>query len=93
MTCLSKRFSLTNENSTMDEEFTSKIGYLAKKEGAEDILNGNIPHTFQCDNETREFLEMLALPEIKRHILSKIKTEDFIDYWKKAKEKTSSSIS
>ena len=34
MTCLSKRFSLTNDNSTMEDDFTSKIGYLAKKESA-----------------------------------------------------------
>ena len=39
------------------------------------------------------FLGMLALPKFKRHVSSKIKTEDFTDYLKKAKEKTSSSIS
>ena len=38
-------------------------------------------------------LEMLALSEIKRYISSKIKKENFVDYWKKAKERTSSSIS
>ena len=27
MTCLSKIFSLTKDNLTMDREFTSKIGY------------------------------------------------------------------
>ena len=48
--------------------------------------------TFQCDNETREFLEMMALPKIKRYISTKIKTKEFINYWKKAKEKTSPSI-
>ena len=74
MTCLSKRFSLTNDNSTMEDDFISKIGYLAKKEGTENILNGNIPQSLQCDNETREFLEILALPGIKRYISSKIKS-------------------
>ena len=43
MTCLSKRFSLTNDNSTMENDFTSKVVYLAKKEGTENILNKNIP--------------------------------------------------
>ena len=35
---------------------------------------------------------MLALPKLKMHISSKVKTVDFIDYQKKFKEKTSSSI-
>ncbi len=36
---------------------------------------------------------MLAIPKLKRYISSKIKTEDFQNYWRKANEKTSSSIS
>ena len=31
MTCLSIRFSLTNNNLTIEENFISKIGYLAEK--------------------------------------------------------------
>ena len=31
MTCISKRFSLTNDNSTMEDDFMSKVGYLAEK--------------------------------------------------------------
>ena len=42
MTYLLSRFSLTNDNSTMGEEFTSKVGYLAEKEGTEDILRRKI---------------------------------------------------
>ena len=49
----------------MDQEFTSKIGYLAEKEGTEKILKRSIPQTLQCDMETREYLKMLALPEKK----------------------------
>ena len=45
MTCLSKRFSLTNDNLTTNQGFTSKIGYFAEKEDAEDILKGIIPQT------------------------------------------------
>ena len=33
VTCLSKRFSLTNDNSSMKDDFTSKIGYLGDIEG------------------------------------------------------------
>ena len=87
MTYLSKQFSVTNDNSSMENDFTSKISYLAKKEGTENILNGNIPQLLPCDNETRKFLEMLTLPEIKRHISSRIKSKDFVDCWEKAKEK------
>ena len=43
--------------------------------------------------ETREFLEMMTLCEPRRYISSKIKREDFKKYWRKAKEKTSSSVS
>ncbi len=84
MKCLPRRFSLTNNNSTMEKKFTSKVGYLAEKEGAEDILNGNIQMIFQDDKEIKEFLEMLAIPKIKRYISSKIKTEDFKYYWEKS---------
>ena len=74
----------------MEKDFTSKISYLAKKEGTEDILNGNIPQSLQCDIKPREFLGMLALPKMKRDISTKIRSKDFEDYWKKVKEKTSS---
>ncbi len=47
----------------------------------------------QDDKEIKEFLEMLAIPKFKKHISSKIKTEDFQNYWKKANKKTSLSIS
>ena len=36
MTCLSKRFLLTNDNLTMDQEFESEIDYLSEK-GAEEF--------------------------------------------------------
>ena len=65
MICLSKRFSLTNDNSTMEEEFMSKNGYLAEKEDTEDMPKGSISKTLQCDIEIKEFLKMLAFPEIK----------------------------
>ena len=65
MTCLSKRFSLTNDNLTMGNNFISQIGYLAEKNEAADIFDRKIPQALQCDTEIRECLEMLALPEIK----------------------------
>ena len=37
MTCLSKRFSLTNDNSTMGDEFTPKMIYLAEKKKVQRI--------------------------------------------------------
>ena len=43
MTSLSKIFLLTNDNSTIENDFTSKGRYLAEKEVAEDILRGKIP--------------------------------------------------
>ena len=56
-------------------------------------MKGNIPRILKEDTEIKEFLEMLAIPKFRRHISSKIKTEDFQNYWRKANEKTSSSLS
>ena len=58
MTCFSKRFSLTNDDSTMENDFTLQVGHLAEKEGAEDILRENIPQTLQWDNDAKDFFEM-----------------------------------
>ena len=53
MTCLSKRFSLTNDDSTIENNFSLQVGYLAEKDEAEDILNEKIPQTLQCDTKTK----------------------------------------
>ena len=93
MNCLSKRFSLTNNNSSMSSRFTEVVGYMAEKTGAEQILEGRIPEPLNRDNHIKEFLEQLRIPLQQIPISAKITICDFKRYWKKAKEKTSSSMS
>ena len=92
MHCLSKRFSLTYNNPSMNNMFTSQVGYLAEKLGATKILEGNILGNLGLDAEAREFLSLLTLPHMRQEISGRVRTEDFISYWRKAKEKTASSF-
>ena len=55
MQFLSQRFSLTYRNTSMNSLFTSQIGYLDEKEGADQILQGNIPDDLGIDEEAKEF--------------------------------------
>ena len=93
MRCLSKRFSLTYNNPSMNNMFTSRVGYLAEKPGATQILEGNIPDDLGLDAEAKEFLSLLAISQIRTGLSSKVQTKDFINYWGKAQEKTASSFS
>ena len=92
MTCLSKIFSLTNDNSRMKDEFTSKNDYLAVKGGAEDIPKGSIQDKIQCDKKSKEFLEIVALQEMKDIYHQKYRNKILQIIEKKAKKRTSSSI-
>ena len=69
------------------------MGYLAEKPGANRILQGNIPEEWKDNKYLELFLSLLKYPEIRKNISEKIDTKDFIQYWRKAKERTSSSIS
>ena len=55
MACLSKKFSLTNDNSTMENDFTSQVGYLTEKYGAEDILNGQYHKHYNVTQKPKSF--------------------------------------
>ena len=66
---------------------------MAEKIGAEKILKGQISDSLTRDNNIKEFLEQLRIPLRQLSISSKITTCDFKTYWKKAKEKTSYSMS
>ena len=77
----------------MSSDFTSTVGFMAEKPGAEQILRGHIPEILSQDTHIKEFLEQLRRPLLQSQISSKITTSDFKAYWRKAKESTSSSIS
>ena len=72
MHCLSKRFSLTYNNPSMNNMFTSQVGYLAEKPGATQILVGNIPGNLGLDAEARKFLSFLTLPQMRKEISGRV---------------------
>ena len=76
MHCLSKRFSLTYNNPSMNNMFTSHVGYLAEKPGATQILEGNIPEDLGLDVEAKQFLSLLAIPQIRTELSSRVQTKD-----------------
>ena len=76
----------------MNNLFTSQVGYLAEKPGATQILEGNIPEGLGLDEEAKEFLSLLAIPQTRTELSSRVQAKDFINYWGKAQEKTASSF-
>ena len=50
----------------MRTSFTSQIGYLAEKEGAEHILQGIIPEGLEIDEEAKTFLFLLAMKDQRK---------------------------
>ena len=65
---------------------------LAEKDGARQILSGEIPAGLNYNSDITEFLSLLSIPNLWRHILSEIRSKDFVNFWHKAKERTSSSF-
>ena len=89
-------FHLTEGTPVMQEPLLLHLGYFGDTMVAQQILDG----TYECpdgmDNYTREFLQSL---QQSRHISpdeqidTDITKEDFQAYWKKARERTFSSMS
>lgn len=90
------KFRLTENTPPMQDPLLSDLGYLADTDAAEQILAG----TYECpegvDEYTRDFLQCLQRPsqiEQDASIDTSISRSDFQDFWKNAKERTSSSMS
>jgi hypothetical protein len=90
------RFHLTEDTPPMTEPLLSDLGYLADTETAAQILDGTYICPPGTDDYTRDFFRILQRPQ-NVDALDRIDTSfsvsDFQNYWKKAKEQTSSSIS
>jgi hypothetical protein len=79
----------------MMEPLLSDLGYLADTEAAAQILDGTYICPPGTDDYTRDFLRILQQPqnvEAEDRFNTSFSVKDFQDYWKKAKERTSSSI-
>ena len=89
----SARFSLTEKTPLMSEHMSSKLGFLAETDFANNILNGNFKTETDMDEYTNNFLHFIGkrsqLPTISADVLRKY----FITIWKGVREKTSSSLS
>jgi hypothetical protein len=90
------RFRLTEDTPPMTELLLSDLGYLADTEAAAQILEGTYICLPGTDNYTRDFLRILQHPtnvDAADKIDTSFSVSDFQNYWKKAKERMSSSIS
>lgn len=87
------RFRLTEPTPMLRPPLRNELGLLGATEAAKQILQG----TYQCpegtDAYTRWFVETMRRSRQFAPLDVEITRADFINYWKKAKESTSSSIS
>ena len=93
MTNNSKRFHLASSTPLMQPAAVQGIGYLSNTPLADNILEGNFIPADQQDTYTQKFLTFIGKRPTLPTIPSTITIEDFQYYWKKSKEKTSSSMS
>jgi hypothetical protein len=88
------RFRLTEDTPMMNQDFVADLGYLGCTVNAERILEG----TYECPDGTDDFTRIFV-DNMKRRtepgpgISGTLTKEDYKRYWKKAREKTSSSYS
>ena len=89
----SKRFHLAASTPLMERAAVNSIGYLANTEIANSIVEGNFEPAEQLDEYTKKFLKFIGRRPTLPQFNGRVSAADFIAYWKKAKEKTSSSMS
>jgi hypothetical protein len=97
MAMCSDRFRLTENTPLRQEPMRSELGFLAvNTEAARAILQGSYTVPTETNEYTREFLNTIQASSPRNpqlQISCVITKEDFQQYWKKTKERTSSSIS
>lgn len=93
--CLKRRFCLASSTPLLQPDVLSRLGSLGWTSAAADILSG----AFDCASlplspASQRFLQGLRHPDPALPAIStSISRDDFIRYWRKAKESTSSSFS
>jgi len=93
---LGSRFTHAHGSPFLQYPLAPLVGQYGTDNAAQEILQG----TFSCppgvDEHTRQFIEALQFPSPQarhNHVSTVLRPEDFIQHWKKAKERTSSSPS
>ena len=71
----------------------SKLGYLADTDYASDILDGKFTPDPDMDEYTNKFLTFIGKRRKLTTFSADVLRDDFIQFWKGAREKTSSSLS
>jgi hypothetical protein len=96
MDMVAQRFRLTEQTPFMQDPLLSSLGHLGLTATAQDILSGTYECPEEVDEYTKTFLTSLQFPS-HPHMIPDISCEitkqDFQQYWRKAKERTSSSLS
>jgi len=89
----SKRFHLAASTPLMQHLAVQHIGYLGNTESSEAILNGTFPHQQHLDEFTNKFFSFIGTRPRLPSFSPNITTSDFQQFWRSAKENTSSSMS
>lgn len=94
---ISERYSATNSTAFMQPELREYFGLCAESAQAQQMLQGtlSLPEDMAVtlDTHARDVLDTFRYRGDEGKIDISISAKDFTDYWKKAKERTSSSLS
>lgn len=92
--CLEKRFRLTDQSPLMQAGLLTLLGNGSSTISTSNILDGQFPPIPHASAYTNWLLQGMTRPTPALPIIDiSITVNDFQSYWKKAKEKTSSSLS
>ena len=89
----SKRFHLASTTPLMQPLAVQVIGYLGNTPLADSIVQGTFNPSPDLDTYTQKFLNIIGKRPTLPSISSNISNHDFQRYWRRCREKTSSSMS
>ena len=88
-----ERFHLTRSTPLMSQHMSTRLGYLAEHEVSKSIINNEFVPDPLLDEYTNKFLSFISNRTQLPAITADVMKEDFIYFWKGARERTSSSLS
>jgi hypothetical protein len=91
--CIAARYRLTENTPMMQDTMRVELGLMGECKKAQDILLGTYAPSEELDPLTQAFLSILNSVDFTHPISTMVTAQDFTNYWRKAREKTSSSIS
>lgn len=89
-----KRFRLTETTPMMRSPMKEVLGYLSATDAAQQILDGTFRCPSEVDSTAADFIHSLRITHPNpTEVSSSVTLDDYKSYWKRAKERTSSSMS